>query len=150
MDQLENIRAALGDLLTSQRLAVLATHRDGQPHASLVAFATTRDLRELLFATARTTRKFANLTRDPRVSLLVDNRSNRAADIHQAAAVTAVGTAAEVGEMDRERCLELYLAKHPHLEEFVCSPSCALVRVRVSCYSLVSRFQKVMEWHIGP
>ena len=150
MDQLEQMKKTIGDLFGSQRLAVLATHRDGQPYASLVAFAATQDLKELLFATARSTRKFANLTRHSRVSLLVDSRSNRDADIHQAMAVTAIGTAEEVEEMDRDRYLEIYLGKHPHLEEFVKAPSCALIRVRVASYNLVSRFQKVMELHVTP
>ena len=150
MNQLEQIKETLGDLLTSQQLAVLATHHDGQPYASLVAFAATQDLKELLFATAQTTRKFANLTRDSRVSLLVDSRSNRDADIHEAVAVTVIGTADEVEEMDRGRYLAIYLGKHPHLEEFVKAPSCALIRVRVASYNLVSRFQKVMELHVTP
>ena len=150
MNQLEQMKETLRDLLTSQQLAVLATHRDGQPYASLVAFAATQDLKELLFATAWTTRKFANLARDSRVSLLVDSRSNRDVDIHQAMAVTAIGTAEEVREADRGRYLEIYLAKHPHLEEFVKAPSCALIRVRVASYNLVSRFQKVMEIQVGP
>jgi hypothetical protein len=127
---------------------VLATQQKGQPYASLVAFAATPDLKELLFATARSTRKFANLTQDSRVSLLVDSRSNRDADIHQAVAVTVIGTAVEVEEMDRGGCLGIYLGKHPHLEEFVKAPSCALIRVRVDSYNLVSRFQKVMELHV--
>ena len=98
MNQLEQIKETLRDLLMSQQLAVLATHHDGQPYASLVAFVATADLKELLFATSRNTRKFANLTRDSRVSLLVDSRSNRDADIHEAVAVTVIGTAAEVEE----------------------------------------------------
>ena len=150
MNQLEQIKETLRDLLVSQQLAVLATHRDGQSYASLVAFAASQDLKELLFATAWTTRKFANLARDSRVSLLVDSRSNRDADIHQAMAVTAIGTAEEVRETDRGRYLEIYLAKHPLLEEFVKAPSCALIRVRVDSYNLVSRFQKVMELHVTP
>jgi len=150
MDQLEQMKKTIGDLFGSQQLAVLATQQEGQPYASLVAFAATQDLKELLFATARSTRKFTNLTQDSRVSLLVDSRSNRDADIHQAMAVTAIGTAEEAEEMDRGRYLMIYLAKHPHLEEFVKAPSCALIRVRVASYNLVSRFQKVMEIQVGP
>jgi nitroimidazol reductase NimA-like FMN-containing flavoprotein (pyridoxamine 5'-phosphate oxidase superfamily) len=150
MDQLEQMKKTIGDLFGSQQLAVLATQQEGQPYASLVAFAATQNLKELLFATARSTRKFANLTRDSRVSLLVDSRSNRDADIHQAMAVTAIGTAEELRETDRGRYLEIYLGKHPHLEEFVKAPSFALIRVRVASYNLVSRFQKVMELHVTP
>ena len=150
MNQLEQIKETLRDLLMSQQLAVLATHHDGQPYASLVAFVATRGSERTAVCDSRNTRKFANLTRDSRVSLLVDSRSNRDADIHEAMAVTVIGTAAEVEEMDRGRYLAIYLGKHPHLEEFVKAPSCALIRVRVDSYNLVSRFQKVMELHVTP
>lgn len=59
------------ELLRSQRVGVLATHRDQRPYASLVAFAHTPDLRHLLFATTRATRKSANITADPRVAMLI-------------------------------------------------------------------------------
>jgi len=151
MDSPEEIESALRDLFASQRLAVLSTHDDdGQPYASLMAFAATDDLRFLLVATGRPTRKYANLSADPRVALLVDSRSNREADIHQAVAVTVLGRAEEVEGAGRDPLVNLYLAKHPHLEEFVTSPSCVLIRVRVARYYLVSRFQEVMELHVTP
>jgi heme iron utilization protein len=139
----------LRELFASQRLAVLGTDHGGHPYASLVAFAVSDDLREILFATNRDTRKFANMKSNNRVSLLIDNRSNQVADFSQAIAVTLLGAGEELAEADRPVSEALYLAKHPNLEEFVTSPSCALVRVRVqSCY-LVSRFQNVMEYHFS-
>jgi heme iron utilization protein len=86
----DNLRTELRALLGSQRLAVLSTHDEGQPYASLVAFATSSDLSRILFATARTTRKFHNMANDARVALLVDNRSNTERDFHQATAVTVI------------------------------------------------------------
>jgi nitroimidazol reductase NimA-like FMN-containing flavoprotein (pyridoxamine 5'-phosphate oxidase superfamily) len=144
----EKIRQGLVQLFESQKLAVLSTHHHGQPYASLIAFTASNDLKELFFATPRATRKYANLKADPRVALLIDSRSNQDSDIHQAIAVTAVGKAAEVTEEERREVLQLYLAKHPHLEEFAKSPSCALVRVTVATFYVVSRFQKVMELHV--
>ena len=47
------LRDALAELLASQHLAVLATHRDGQPYCSLVGFAASPDLKGLAFATTR-------------------------------------------------------------------------------------------------
>ncbi len=80
--------------------------------------------------------------------MLVDNRSNQDSDFHRAIAVTALGTAEEVKESERDRFLRLYLAKHPYLEEFVNSPNCALLKVSVDRYHMVSRFQNVMELHM--
>jgi nitroimidazol reductase NimA-like FMN-containing flavoprotein (pyridoxamine 5'-phosphate oxidase superfamily) len=136
------------ELFESQKLAVLATQNEGQPYANLIAFAASDDLKSLYFATARATRKYANIEADARVTVLIDNRSNQDSDFSQAAAVTATGTAQEVVDAKRDEVLAIYLAKHPMLEDFVRSPSCALLQIRVETYYLVRRFQNVMELHV--
>ena len=148
MTDREQLKQRLHQLFASQKLAVLSTQHEGQPYASLIAFAAADDLRELYFATPRATRKYAYLEANPRVALLIDSRSNEDADIHGAIAATVLGTAAEVPLEEREQFLRGYLAKHPHLEEFAQSPSTALVRVTVETYYVVSRFQEVMELHV--
>jgi len=144
----EQIREILLELFSSQKLAVLGTHQRGQPYGSLVAFAATPDLKSIVFATTRATRKFANLQADSRVSMVLDNRSNRVADFRKAVAATALGRAKEVRGAERKKVAKLYLAKNPHLREFVTSPTCALVKIRVEIYYLVWRFQNVFEWRV--
>jgi nitroimidazol reductase NimA-like FMN-containing flavoprotein (pyridoxamine 5'-phosphate oxidase superfamily) len=146
----EHLRGILAELFGSQGLGVLATHNEGQPYTSLVAFAATEDLRYLLFATTRETRKFSNIRADSRVAMLVDSRMNQEADFHKAVAATATGVAEEVEGAERNHLLTLYLARHPHLRAFVTAPSCALLRIRVDTYYVVSRFQHVMELHLSP
>jgi nitroimidazol reductase NimA-like FMN-containing flavoprotein (pyridoxamine 5'-phosphate oxidase superfamily) len=145
LQEMREIKKTLLELFTGQKLAVLGTHQSGQPYGNLVAFAATSDLKNLLFATTRATRKFSNLQADARVSMVVDNRSNRVADFRKAVAATALGRAKEVRGKERINLVPIYLAKHPHLEEFVSSPTCALVRIRVKVYFLVWRFQNVFE-----
>jgi len=140
----------LTHLLKSQRLSVLSTHNAGQPYASLVSFAAEPDLSKLLFATTRSTRKYTNLSSDPRAAMLVDNRSNEDADIHSAVAVTATGVVGEVSRTERREALPLYLLKHPYLKDFVNSPSCAFLKMTVKTYYLVRRFQNVVEIHMSP
>ena len=135
-------------LLDEQLLAVLGTHHDGAPYTSLVAFAPTEDLRSLLFATSRATRKWANLTGDARASMLIDSRTNRAEDFADAAAVTVLGVVEEVTGEERPAFLEVFLAKHPHLTDFTAAQSCALLRLNVETYILVTRFQHVVELHV--
>jgi heme iron utilization protein len=137
--------ALIRDLLESQRLAVLSTQDHGQPYSNLMAIAATDDLRHLVFATTRATRKYANLMADSRVAVLVDNRQNDPADFVVAAAFTALGKAWEVQGAERQQFLKVYLARHPYLEEFAASPTCALLRVRVNKYIVVTRFQEVRE-----
>jgi general stress protein 26 len=90
------VAEALQDLVTSQRLAVLATQSEGQPYASLVAFTPTPDLQYLLFATGRATRKYENLSAQSKVAMLVENTSNQESDFHAATAATAVGSAEDL------------------------------------------------------
>ncbi|GAB4329996.1 MAG: pyridoxamine 5'-phosphate oxidase family protein [Candidatus Abyssubacteria bacterium] len=144
MQDILKAKELLRELLASQKLAVLATQAEGQPYASLVAFAATRDLRNLVFTTSSRTRKFANLQKNPHVAMLIDSRSNSEEDFEHAIAATATGTA-KVEEKDRARLQELYLLKHPGLGEFLASPHSVLVTVEVEKYILVSKFQNVVD-----
>ena len=150
METNQEFRIRLDELFRSQNLAALSTHRDGQPYASLVAFYASDDLKHIYFVTPKTTRKYANLTADNRVAVMVNSSINQASDFHRAISVTAVGRAEEINGSDRELFLGQYLAKHPYLEEFVHSPSCALLRVSVASYFMVKNFQHVMELHLEP
>ena len=144
----DSMKRRLEELLASQKLAVLATHNQGQPYGSLVSFAATEDLKEILFATTRSTRKYANLKEDARVAMVIDNRENAERDFHKAMAVTVIGMAEETSKGEEEAYLSIYLKKHLYLKDFVNAPTCALVRVQVDTYYLVRRFQEVTELHV--
>ena len=90
-DERTEVTERVRSLLESQPLAVLSSSAQGHPYTNLVAFAATEDLRRVVFATMRATRKYQNMHEDPRVSLLIDDRSNRVSDIRDALAVTAQG-----------------------------------------------------------
>ncbi len=136
------------EVLATQRLAVLATNGADRPHTSLVAFVATPDLQTIVFATTRATRKYRNICHDSRVAVFVDNARNSETDFRDAVALTAVGSAEEVGSPEREALLRSYLHRHPALADFVASPTCALMRVKVEKYDVVYRFQNVMELRI--
>jgi nitroimidazol reductase NimA-like FMN-containing flavoprotein (pyridoxamine 5'-phosphate oxidase superfamily) len=142
------IRKKILNLLDSQLLAALSTQRQGQPYVNLIAFAHADNLATLVFATPRPTRKFANLMANPRVSLMVDSRSNSEADFHEASAVTILGEVREIGKDDLAHYKSLYLKRHPSLENFVNSPTTSFLKVSVKHYILVNRFQHVMELHL--
>jgi nitroimidazol reductase NimA-like FMN-containing flavoprotein (pyridoxamine 5'-phosphate oxidase superfamily) len=135
-------------LLASQKYAVLSTQEQDHPYLNIVAFAETTDLHTILFATPRATRKYGNLSSKAGVALLVDNRSNDAADIREAMAVTIIGIAVEVPDSERERFERVYLEKQPHMEEFLSSTATALIKVDVESYLLVSRFQNVTRLNL--
>jgi uncharacterized protein YhbP (UPF0306 family) len=141
----EALKKVIKDLLAFQNLAVIATQKEGQPFTNLVAFAATDDLKHLVFATTRATRKYANLMADSRMSMMIDNRQNQASDFHDATAVAAIGKVEEVRGSEKADFMKLYLSKHSHLKAFATAPTCALMKLRVDRYDIVRRFQNVME-----
>jgi len=148
MDQTTSIRKAVQSLLQHQQLGVLSTVGNEMPYANLVAFVASDDDRYLYFVTPRATRKFANLSANANVALLVNNSNNHPDDFKQAAAVTAVGKATTVSAPTLAAVQERYLTKHPHLQDFVRSPDCEMICIRVMRYILVERFQDVTEYRI--
>jgi len=57
--------------MKSERLAVLATAKeDGRPEAALMGFAVTPQL-EIIFDTVKSSRKYPNLNKNPRVALVI-------------------------------------------------------------------------------
>ena len=140
----------IAELLLSQKLAVLATQSpEGSSYSSLIAFAATDDLKKIVFATPKATRKFANIKHNPMISLLIDNRSNNDKDFHDAKAITVMGAVDRIDPDESPNELKsLYLSKHPYLEDFLRSPSTAFISISVWSYYLVSRFQEVIELHI--
>lgn len=136
-------------LFKIQTFAVLSTQTNDQPYASLVAFAATPDLEQIIFLTPATTRKYENLKHNPKVAILVNNSMNQPADIYEAVSVTATGIAATVEGHKKEPLLELYLEKHPHLKVFSSAPTTSLVCVTVDRYFMVNQFQNVIEIQVA-
>jgi len=139
----DTLRARIDFLFNAQLQGVLATQQHAQPYTSLMAYAHTPDLRHLIFATYRDTQKHTNLLLNSAVSFLIDDRSNDPADYQHAVAISVCGCAQAIPDDERAGLLAIYLAKHPTLRDFVTSPECALLRIAVSCYRVVSQFQAV-------
>ncbi len=132
-------------LLADQRFAALATQGGEVPYTSLVAFAVTPDLRRVVFPTRAGTRKFANLEANPRVALLVDNRSNSADDYRNAAALTVIGSVRTECGPEADEGRKLLLARHPILADFLAAPDGRIATVAVAEYLLVTNFEAVVR-----
>ena len=142
-----DLRRRLKKLFEKQRIGVLSTQKRNRPYASLVAFAVTDDLKNFVFATLRTTRKYSNIVASSRAALLIDNRSNRISDFRKAIGVTAVGSVRELRKSKTSRLIKLYLDKHGHLKEFIQSPTCVVLCLEAKTLHVVDRFQHVVELH---
>jgi nitroimidazol reductase NimA-like FMN-containing flavoprotein (pyridoxamine 5'-phosphate oxidase superfamily) len=136
------------DLFKKQSFGVLATQIGKQPYTSLVAFASTDDMRFLLFVTGLSTSKFVHIKRNPHVAMLVDNHLNIPQDIKRAAAVTVLGEVVEIRDEKREDFCHIYLLKHPHLKDFLQEPSSVLLALLIRKIILVTKFQQIVEWEV--
>ncbi len=134
---------------TRESFAVLATSEGGKPYTSLISFAVSPDLKEVIFATPKNTRKFRNIARAKDVSILMDNRSNRKKGLMETEAITVTG---EASVLRRGRAWLEYagilLKKHPELEEFINASTTALIIVGIKSCVHVGQFQTVtvMDW----
>jgi uncharacterized pyridoxamine 5'-phosphate oxidase family protein len=126
------------DKSESQKFAVLATHNEGQPYCNLVAFAETVDCKSVIFGTNRNTSKYRNLTRNNRVSVFVDNRTNNSADFGNAVALDLMGKASEITRDELGYYRDLFTAKHPDLVDFINTAETSLFRVSIRDYVIAS------------
>jgi nitroimidazol reductase NimA-like FMN-containing flavoprotein (pyridoxamine 5'-phosphate oxidase superfamily) len=141
-----DIEDTIRRVLERNRFAVLATQRDGQPHASLIAFTPLEGLRFLAFATYRDTLKYASIQQDRRVAILVEDRDRDARHAGARLVVTALGEAIETPLEERQAYLATHAARHPDLQKFLSSPECEFVRVAVNAYQVVSGVDDV-RWY---
>lgn len=140
-----NLKNRIKQLLKKQKLAVLATQGDEYPYNTLVGYAFTKDLKFILFATMRHTRKYNNISRHPKLSMLIDSRKNYVSDFKDAVALTVTGSVVKVQNPFKARYKNLYLKRFPHLKGFVDDPDTSIIAVKVHRYIFVQRFQEVLE-----
>lgn len=140
------IQATIRRVLERNRFAVLATQRNGQPHASLIAFMPLEGLRFLAFATYRDTLKYKSIRENQRVAILIEDREGDDGRSVQRRVVTAVGEAIKAQEEAQQAHIVAHLARHPDLERFLSSPDCEFVRVAVYTYQVVSSIADV-RWY---
>lgn len=70
------MRKDIQELIQANKICVLATVSEGEPHCSLMSYATDDDCSEIYMATHKKTKKYRNLATNPTVSLLVDSRQD--------------------------------------------------------------------------
>ena len=126
-------------LVGTKDVCVLATVSEGQPHCSLMSYATDKDCREIYMVTHKKTKKYQNLTGNPAVSLLIDTREEDRGDHrHLAKALTVNGlfeTISDPGKRDlvKARLLE----RHPHLKALADDPDVEFFAVRIKSLQLL-------------
>jgi PPOX class probable F420-dependent enzyme len=121
-DQALQTTMQLVEFVRARGLGVVATVGPaGAPQAALVGLAAT-ERGELVFDTARDSRKLSNIVADHEVALVVGWHDEVTAQIE--------GVADIPREADRDRCLDAYFQQYPEGRERAESPSIVHVRVR--------------------
>jgi heme iron utilization protein len=130
------------------RFAVLATESNGCPYTNLVGFLLSKDLKNLYFFTSKNTRKYRNILNNPEVCLLIDTRDKFPDKTYLITAITLIGKA-EIMEDMPGSVVDMYLKKNAELKDFTESSFNVLVRVNITRYILVDRFQEVTEMEVA-
>lgn len=133
------MRKDIRALIQSNRICVLATVSGGEPHCSLMSYATDDDCREIYMATSRQTKKYRNLQANPHISLLVDSRQDAAAGpAMPLRALTISGTLQK--EADENKLADIrgrLIKKNADLQEIFNDPDTAIIIVRISAVQLL-------------
>jgi nitroimidazol reductase NimA-like FMN-containing flavoprotein (pyridoxamine 5'-phosphate oxidase superfamily) len=119
--------------LAAHDMCVLATASHDVPHCSLMAYVLGRDSRSLLMATFPDTLKWRNLTENPAVSVLVDDRCG-AADFDRDAitAVTVSGIFEPMARPSDEEAAKALLAeRHGALGGILERSDSRIIRIRI-------------------
>jgi hypothetical protein len=148
MNEQTSTRAWIERALADSRLAVLATESGGQPHASLVAVTPVGRLRELVFATYRTTRKYGNLVRNSRVAVLMHGADTPGQQAQGGIVLTASGLAHECTGAHGDVLAAAHLQRHPNLAGFLGSADCAVFCVTVESYQVVRGIDDAGCWSL--
>jgi nitroimidazol reductase NimA-like FMN-containing flavoprotein (pyridoxamine 5'-phosphate oxidase superfamily) len=129
MDEVQ--RQKLTALLAQQHLAVIATHGEEWPTATLQAFAETPEL-DLLFIMIDSAEKYLNLIKRPRVTVFIDSRHNLEAANLDIVRASIQGIASEIPFASAEATplKALFLAKNPFEEPYFGHPALRLVRIK--------------------
>jgi hypothetical protein len=119
---MDKMRAELFDFLRGHRLAVQASlGPSGAPQAAVVGIAVS-DRLEIVFDTVTASRKYQNLSRDPRVALVIGWDEEKTAQLE--------GEVDFPTDSELDRVREIYFAAHPDGRDRLSWPGIVHVRLR--------------------
>ncbi len=140
----KDIRSQIQAIADTTHFAVLATEKDGFPYTNIIGYYLEDDLKSLYFFTSKNTRKFKNIQKNSSVSILMDNREIYADKTYLITAITILGKASIV-DRDNKHIRQRYLDRYMELGSFTESDFNSLVKIDISRYIVVNRFQEVIE-----
>ena len=129
---LEKINA----LILRKDSCVLATTDGETPHCSLMAYVTGESNERLYLVTSRDSRKYQNIRRHPRVSLLIDTRGEQQRKLTQAVTITGncdiLQDTADIAQVKAN-----FARQHPQLNDFIRKNDIAVMCVQIDFFLLL-------------
>lgn len=123
-------KSRLNDLFGREHVAVIITQGERWPTATLQAFASTPDL-DLIFIMSEKTEKFANLARNPDVTVLVDARESGDVSKFMVDRALLQGVATEIARGSEWDAMQaIFTAKNPFEAPFFGMDGLRMVRIR--------------------
>ncbi len=119
-------------------LCVLATTDGQSPHASLMAYLPGDQGRKLYLITSVNTRKYHNITANPQVSLLIDDRLQGSRQGAGAKALTVGGHCAPLAGQEQEDVRAQFAQRLPRLAAIAADPAARVLEVNVRTLQLLA------------
>jgi len=125
-----NMLKKIKALILRKDSCVLATTNGDTPHCSLMAYVPDDTGERLFLITSSASRKYQNIRRHPRVSLLIDTRGEQQREFTQALTVTGTcDILQDTGEIAQVKAT--FVRQHPHLAGFIRKDEMAVMCVQV-------------------
>ena len=127
-------------LARQKGLCVLATVSGGNPHCSLMAYATDDDCQEIYMVTQKGTKKYNNLIKNPSVSLLIDTREEQTTSRSlQVKALTIAGLFQEIDDERKKKLIRTrLLERHPYLAGFIDQTDAELICIKATSFLVLN------------
>ena len=135
-------------LVSEQSFFILCMQGDGQPYGSLIAYAFKNDLKNFFFATSKNTRKYALLSKCPKIAVVIDGRCKNQDEFMKIDVLTVTGNAVQISkdEKDFETGISLLKNRHSYMNKFLKSDYTVLFRIDAGKFFYITHFQEVFEW----
>ncbi|MDF2461580.1 MAG: hypothetical protein K0S68_983 [Candidatus Saccharibacteria bacterium] len=117
---MKDLTEVLDILKRAQLLTISSLAADGSPQSALVGFAETPEA-GIIFYTPDSSRKYSNLKRDPRTSVVIGGDSM--------VTLQYEGTASELSGAELDRSKEVYFAKLPFARGYANLPGSTFFKI---------------------
>ncbi|WP_421903829.1 pyridoxamine 5'-phosphate oxidase family protein [Maridesulfovibrio sp.] len=128
------------ELVRKCNILVLATSGESGIHTSLMAYACSADCNEIYMVSSRKSRKWQNLSQNPQVSLLIDDRDGKLSERrHEIMALTVKGTFVPVTNDAEIKNIKSAIAETaPAIADAFSGPENSIIRIKADSFQLLN------------